>query len=479
MLRDFVQSLGGADLPGALRAGLVGRDIEIPGPTGANKILYADYAASGRALAQIEGFVAEKVLPYYANSHTEASYCGAHMNRLRREAREAIAEACGANEDYAVIFTGAGATAGVNRVASLFMPEDPANALVLIGPYEHHSNILPWRDSGAEVVEIPEYATGGPDLAALEAALKTAAGRTIIGSFSAASNVTGVLSDVEAVTRLLKRHGALVVWDYAGGGPYLPIDMRPTAATAKDAVVISPHKFVGGPGASGLLLVRRAAVKRCRPSLPGGGTVAFVSPWSHTYLEDVTAREEAGTPNIIGDIRAALALIIKQALGDEWIAERQARLQTRALAAWRDNPRIELLGKPNAPRLPIFSFRIRHGAGYIHHQLFTRMLSDFYGVQARGGCACAGPYAHRLLNIDRARSETLARAIGAGEEIEKPGWVRLNFSYLMTDEEADRLIAAVTELATRAPDLAPLYACDPRTARFRFAETAETTLGAA
>lgn len=468
MLRDFVRSLGGADLPDALRAGLVGRDVEIPGPEGANKILYADYAASGRALSQVESFIAEKVLPYYANSHTEASYCGAYMNRLRREAREAIAEACGANEDYAVIFTGAGATAGVNRIASLFMPENPADALVVIGPYEHHSNILPWRESGAEVIEIPESASGGPDLAELERTLNAAAGRHIIGSFSAASNVTGALSDVEAVTRLLKRYGALTVWDYAGGGSYLPIDMRPTIETAKDAVVISPHKFIGGPGASGLLIIRRSAVKSGRPSLPGGGTVSFVSPWAHAYLEDVIAREEAGTPNMVGDIRAALALTIKQALGDAWIAERQTALQERALAAWGRDPRIELLGKPDTPRLPIFSFRIRNRDGFIHHQLFTRMLSDFCGVQARGGCACAGPYAHRLLGIDRERSEALARAIEAGEEVEKPGWVRLNFSYLMTDDEADRLIAAVSHLARRAPSLAPFYACDQRTARFRY-----------
>ena len=373
-----------------------------------------------------------------------------------------------------MIFAGSGATAGINRLVTLLgvtqAVRDGLRPAIFIGPYEHHSNILPWRESGAEVVEIPEAATGGPDLAALETALDAHKDAPLkIGAFSAASNVTGIVTDPAPLTRLLKRRGAKVVLDYAGGGPYLPIDMRCGA----DAVVVSPHKFPGGPGASGVLIVRREAATADRPSWPGGGTVAFVSPWSHDYAAALEAREEAGTPNVVGDIRAALAFLVKEAAGEARIAAREAELCARALEAFRAHPRIDLLGSAaandgRAHRLPIFSFRVRDGAGgHVHQQLFTRMLSDVHGVQARGGCACAGPYAHRLLGIDRTESEALRAAIRSGRETEKPGWTRLNFSYLMDDATADFAIAAVLDLADRAPDLAPLYACDEATARFR------------
>ncbi|RME66181.1 MAG: aminotransferase class V-fold PLP-dependent enzyme, partial [Alphaproteobacteria bacterium] len=294
-----------------------------------------------------------------------------------------------------------------------------------------------------------------------------------IGAFSAASNVTGVVTDVDAVTRTLKRHGALAIWDYAGGAPYLAIDMAPGAGIEKDAVVASPHKFPGGPGASGILIVRRGVVRAQRPTWPGGSTVSFVSPWDHDYVADIAAREEGGTPNVIGDIRAALAFLVKEAVGQDWITAREAALNAMALAVWQRHPRLQLLGCRHPHRLPIFSFRVRDGAGgFIHHQLFTRMLSDVHGVQARGGCACAGPYAHRLLDIDAAASRALRAAIAAGHELEKPGWVRLNFSYLMDDATAQTVIDAVDRLAWQAPQLAARYRADSRTARFRIAEDA-------
>ncbi|GAB4149034.1 MAG: aminotransferase class V-fold PLP-dependent enzyme [Sphingomonadales bacterium] len=472
-LSPFTKALAGPNLVDRLRAGLIGEGAPVPGPFGTKGLIYADFVASGRALRQVEDFVAGHVLPYYANTHTQASFCGAQMTRLREDARAAIARLCHADPaDYAVIFAGAGATAGLNRLVSLFGVAAAADAgqqpVVFVGPYEHHSNLLPWRESGATVVEIGEAAMGGPDLDALETALLAHAGSGLkIGAFSAASNVTGVITDTDAVTQILKRHGALAVWDYAGGAPYLPIDMNPGPGLEKDAVVASPHKFPGGPGASGLLILRRAAVRNDKPSWPGGSTVSFVSPWDHVYLDDLTAREEAGTPNVIGDIRAGLAFLVKAQIGQDWINQREAVLNARALKLWRQNPRLELLGVDRAKRLPIFSFRVRDGeGGLVHHQLFTRMLSDVYGIQARGGCACAGPYAHRLLDIDEAHSKALATAIAAGQELEKPGWVRLNFSYLMSDETADKIIAAVDDLARRAPELARHYQADSSTARF-------------
>jgi selenocysteine lyase/cysteine desulfurase len=471
-MQRFRAGLASPDVVRELRDGLIGEGRMIDGPFGPKPLLYADYVASGRALRQVEGFVMDEVLPYYANSHTEASYCGGAMTRLRREARATIARLVGADADCAVIFTGSGATAGINRLVSLFGVAEAVRRgeapLVLVGPYEHHSNILPWRESGAEVIEIAEAAAGGPDLAQLEAVLAETGDRTLrIGTFSAASNVTGILTDSDAVTAILKRHGALAVWDYAGGGPYLPMDMAPGAGLEKDAIVLSPHKFVGGPGASGILVVRKSAVARTAPSWPGGGTVSFVSPWGHDYVKDLAAREEAGTPNVVGDIRAALAFLVKEAVGQDFLDRRQAELNARALAVWRQNPRLKLLGVDKGARLPIFSMRVLDGeGGFVHHQLFTRMLSDCFGVQARGGCACAGPYAHHLLGIDQPASDAIRASLGAGQEIEKPGWVRLNFSFLMEDAKADFLIQAVDALA-RDPSASATYLADVATARFK------------
>ncbi|WP_120631989.1 aminotransferase class V-fold PLP-dependent enzyme [Ruegeria sp. EL01] len=453
-----------------LRDGLIGENVLIPGLHGDVPLVYADYVASGRALRQVEDFVTTHVLPFYANSHTEASYCGSYMTRLRREARAEIARIVGAKEEDAVIFAGSGATAGLNRLVSLLGVEEADQPVVLIGPYEHHSNILPWRESKAQVIEIPEGRDGGIDLQALEDALiANSDADLVIGSFSAASNVTGIITDPDPVTRLLKAHGALAVWDYAGGGPYLPMDMGSEDAR-KDAIVVSPHKFPGGPGASGVLILNQSAVQRKCPSWPGGGTVSFVSPWRHDYSEDLSTREEAGTPNVIGDIRAALAFIVKDVVGTDEIARREALYNRMALDGWKDNSNLTLLGTDNPHRLPIYSFLVRNNAGQpVHQQLFTRMLSDIYGIQARGGCACAGPYAHRLLDIDQATSERLHAELSAGEEMKKPGWVRLNFSYLMSEKTVQFIIDSVNELSHRTEDFVPHYNADPATARFKAA----------
>ena len=469
ILEEFKSSIKQQAETGTLAAGLIGEGVMIPGLRGDVPLVYADYVASGRALRQVEDFIAEKVLPFYANSHTEASYCGQYVTRLRRAARAEIARLTGAGAECEVIFAGSGATAGLNRLVTLLGVAEAADPVVFIGPYEHHSNILPWRESRAKVVEIPESPAGGVDLAALEAALLAHAGCDLkIGSFSAASNVTGIVTDPDPVTRLLRAHGAKAVWDYAGAGPYMPIDMGGHGAEPKDAVVVSPHKFAGGPGASGVLILRREAVRATAPSWPGGGTVSFVSPWDHRYSDSLSAREEAGTPNVIGDIRAALAFLVKEAVGQDEIEAREARYAAKARAIWDKVPGLTLLGHATAHRLPIFSFTVRGASGApVHQQLFTRMLSDVYGIQARGGCACAGPYAHRLLDIDQPQSDALLADLLAGRELQKPGWVRLNFSYLMAEETVDYVIDCVARLVGEAEEIASAYDADPSTARFK------------
>lgn len=468
-LETFKKDLALAATDGSLASGVIGDGVMIPGPDGDVPLVYADYVASGRALRQVEEFITSHVLPFYANSHTEASFCGSYVTRMRRAAREEIARVTHCGPEDAVIFAGAGATAGLNRLVSLFGVNEARNPVVFIGPYEHHSNILPWRESKAKVVEIPEASEGGIDLRALQQALLDHAScDLVIGSFSAASNVTGIVTDPDPVSRMLHAAGGLVIWDYAGGGPYLPIAMVGEHGAHKDAVVVSPHKFPGGPGASGVLLVNTGAVQRRCPSWPGGGTVSFVSPWGHEYSEDLAAREEAGTPNVIGDIRAALSFLVKEAVGEAEIATKEARFAEMARAGWADNPQLTVLGHATAHRLPIFSFMVKGISGLpVHQQLFTRMLSDHYGIQARGGCACAGPYAHRLLGIERAESEALFAALQSGKELQKPGWVRLNFSYLMGDETVQYIIDSVNDLTQRAEELAETYLADPKTARFQ------------
>lgn len=471
-LARFQAALDRPDLLQSLRAGIIGDGVTIETPFGEKPLIYADYVASGRALTQVEDFIRDEVLPYYANSHTEASFCGATMTRMREEARNRIAHLVGADDSCSVVFTGSGATAGLNRlVALLDIPARRARGervVVLLGPYEHHSNILPWRESGAEVVEIREHSSGGPDMEDLNAQLRAAkSADLIVGSFSAASNVTGILTDTDKVTRVLKQAGALAIWDFAGGGPYMEMNMQAGTEYAKDAIVFSAHKFPGGPGASGVMVLRTGIAQRQTPSLPGGGTVSFVSPWRHQYSNSLSIREEAGTPNVVGDIRAALVVMVKSALGQSWLDQRQNELRARARTAWAEHSRIELLGNRAADALPIFAFRIRAaGEGYVHHQLFTRMLSDLYGIQARGGCACAGPYAHRLLGIEKDQSEQLFAALEAGQELEKPGWVRLNLSALMLDEKIDYIIRSVAELAEQVETHIPNYQADSTTARF-------------
>ena len=464
---DVLSALAG----GTLASGIIGKDVLVDGPLGPQPMLYADYAASGRAHRLVEDFVLEQVLPVYANPHTQASHCGRAINALRRAARAEVARFCGADEGDAVIFAGSGATAGIHKLVRLFGADrrdaEGRAAVVLLGPYEHHSNLLPWRESGAEVIELPEDPAGGPDRAALADALAAARGRRIIAAFSAGSNVTGALTDIAAVSRMVQAAGGKVVWDHAGAAPYAPVRMAPGGDVRVDALVFSPHKLLGGPASAGVLVVRRAAAELDRPSAPGGGTVSFVSPTGHDYLADLAAREEAGTPNVIAEIRTALACIMRDCMAEAGLDERAAAMCRAALARWRAHPRIAVLGRDMASQLPIVSFRVHDASGaLVHHQLVTRILSDCFGIQARGGCACAGPYVHRLLGLDEAASQAIHSAIRAGHELDKPGFVRVNFSGLMSDADGARLIAAVEHVADEAASLARHFIADPQTAVF-------------
>lgn len=472
-----------------IRNSVIGENHIMETPYGPRRVTYADYTASGRALGFIEDFIRAEVLPSYANTHTESSGTGLQTTRLREDARQIIREAVHGDDDTVVLFAGSGCTGAVDKLIGVLGLRVPSTLedtwhltdhipldqrpVVFIGPYEHHSNEIPWRESIADVVAIRQDADGGVCLDDLRERLEEYAGRPLmIGSFSAASNVTGIVSDTAGISAMLHAHGALAFWDFAAAGPYVDIEMSAPEggdpAAYKDAIVLSPHKFIGGPSTPGVLIARRELFTNRVPVVPGGGTVAYVNPEGHAYLTDPEHREEGGTPAIIESVRAGLVFQLKEAVGVETIRACEERFLSRAVEAWRQEPRIEILGNLDAPRLSIVSFVVRAPSGsYLHHNYVVAVLNDLFGIQSRGGCSCAGPYGHRLLGIDLERSHEFEREITGGCEGIKPGWVRVNFNYFISDTVADYVIEAVRLVAQDGWRIMGDYVFEPMTGLWR------------
>jgi selenocysteine lyase/cysteine desulfurase len=453
-----------------VRRSVIGDDAVLDGPFGPRRLIYADYTASGRALSFIEDYIRDRVLPLYANTHTEASAAGRCMTALREDARRVIHGAVNGSADDVVLFCGSGSTAAIDKLIRILALDRRRRRrpVVFVGPFEHHSNELPWRESAADVVTIGEDAHGRPDLDHLEHELRRHADRPLkIGSFSAASNVTGIIADVDRTSQLLKDHGALSLWDYAAAGPYLPIDMA-----GKDAVFLSPHKFVGGPGTPGILIVKRALLQNRVPSVPGGGTVLFVSPNGHAYDPDPVLREEGGTPAIVESIRAGLVFSLKEQIGVDEVHRREQDFARRALASWSRNPNIEILGSTTTERLPIISFGLRHPPRLLHGNFVVALLSDLFGIQARSGCFCAGPYLHRTYRIDPELSEAMEAQCARGDLGIKLAFARLSFNYFITEEVFQYILEAVHLLADHGAKFLPLYRFDPASGLWRNRDSA-------
>ena len=484
-----------------LRSEVVGADAAVSTPFGERLMVYADYTASGRCLGLVEKYI-QNLQRTYANTHTEDDISGRSMTQLLEQAERAIKESVNAGPCGRIICVGTGATGAIDKLQQIIgvaLPPATRQSLtammddslgeeahakfrdflqqhqpvVFVGPYEHHSNEISWRESLATVVEVRLDSEGAIDLGHLQSLLQDPAyqGRKRIGSFSAASNVTGMRSPVHEIASLLHQYDAIACFDYAASAPYVEIDMNPAAGrypgdASLDAVFISPHKFLGGPGASGVLVFNQRIYQRdLPPSVSAGGTVDYVGPTSQDFIADIEEREKPGTPGVLQILKASMAFQIKDQIGVEAIERREKELLKRTFDRWLSNPRIEILGNPDPDRrISIISFNLKdHRNKYLHPKFVTTLLNDLFGIQSRAGCSCAGPYGHRLLDIDFEKSEQYRKWIGKGFSGIKPGWCRVSLHYVMDDIEVDFILKAIEFVADQGYRFLPLYNFDVHT----------------
>ena len=486
-----------------LRRELIGADAPIQTPFGERLMMYADYTASGRCLCFVENYL-RQLQRIYANSHTEDDISGRSMTRLLSEAEESIKRSVNAGNSGRIISVGSGATGAIDKLQQLIGVSLPpatrqhlgtllGNALgadkldifkdylrenqpiVFVGPYEHHSNEISWRENLATVVPVQLDHEGGIDLKHLEELLQHPAhqGRKRIGSFSAASNVTGMISPVHEIAALLHRYDAIACFDYAASAPYVQIDMNPDGAryqgdASLDAIFISPHKFLGGPGSSGVLVFNERLYHReLPPTVSAGGTVDYVGPQNQDFITSIEEREKPGTPGVLQVLKAAMVFEVKDNVTSARIGQREHELLEKIFNRWLANPGIEILGNQDpGKRVGIISFNIKSNsnepnkATYLHPKFVTTLLNDLFGIQSRAGCSCAGPYGHRLLGIDEQTSEEYRRCVTEGYSGIKPGWCRVSMHYVMDDLEVDFLLDAVDFVARHGELFLRLYDFD-------------------
>eukprot|EP01083_Nonionella_stella_P149395 474435_1 len=384
-------------------------------PFGHRPVIYCDWTASGKVLQCVEKYLEKEMFTLYANTHTTTSITGIQTSKFRSEARSIILASLGGDPDEdAVVFTGSGVTGAIYKLSHILMQSvsrayKPETTIVFVSIYEHNSNLFIWHEQGCKLIVVPEDgAQGGLDMQYLEKKLKQYTSshmahkyNLLIGSFTAASNVSGILAPIEETTALLHKYGAFSFWDYATAGPYLDVNMtNPDAPLlSKDAVFISTHKYLAGPGAPGILCAKKHLFQNYVPVIAGGGTVyaAYgVDDGEWEYLDNIEEREEGGTPDIIGSVRAAFVFMIKDHLSTHFIEEREKRYLSYFLSETASCDNLVMIGNTKCNRLPVLSFLITYAAcdvtKYLHYNFIAALFNDLFGIQGRGGCACAGMY---------------------------------------------------------------------------------------
>lgn len=434
-------------------------------------VLYADWTASGRMYQPIEDFIAQDLGPYIANTHTETNLTGSTMTNAYHDAQKVIKAHVNANSNDALICAGSGMTTVVNklqRMLGLRVPEqfqeqvqltDEQKPVVFITHMEHHSNQTTWNACQVTVVVVKKNEQGLPCPNDLAEQLQTYKNRPMkIGSFTACSNVTGIKTDYHKLAKIMHQNGGICFVDFACSAPYVDIDMHPQDPEEKlDAIFFSPHKFLGGPASSGVLVFDKTLYANKIPDQPGGGTVTWTNPWGEQgFFDDIETREDGGTPGFIQTIRVALAIKLKEKMGVANIQQRESELTNILLDGMNQITGVEVLEKTVKNRLCIVSFYVRD----LHYNLIVRLLNDKFGIQSRGGCSCAGTYGHILLNVDKSTSESITNKIDNGDLSEKPGWVRLSLHPTSTDEEARAIVDAVKQVVENAQVWAKDYEFD-------------------
>ena len=474
---DIMNPIMGKNPFDKVRQGIIGIDSTFQSPYGEQPIVYADWVASGRMFRPIEEIMAKEILPYVANTHTETSHTGTLMTKAYHEAQQRIKRHVNADIGDALICCGSGMTGAVNkfqRILGLKLTEPfkkniqidrNDRPIVFCTHMEHHSNQTSWIETIAEVHIVRPTPEGLVDLEHFAQLLEQFKSRTFkIAAVTSCSNVTGVFSPYYEMASMIHAYGGYCFVDFACSAPYIDIDMHPEDESQKlDAIMFSPHKFLGGPGTPGVLVFDRALYRCTVPDEPGGGTVKWTNPWGgHRFIEDVEAREDGGTPPFLQTIRAAMAIELKEMMGTKAIAQREAHLLDLIWDRMKAVPGLHLLADNIKDRLSIFSFYIDG----LHYNLGVKLLNDRFGIQTRGGCACAGTYGHYLLGVDEQHSCAITDAIDHGDLTKKPGWIRFSLHPVMTDEEARYIIDAIEALAVNFNSWAKDYDYSPHSNEF-------------
>lgn len=449
------------------RENIIGIDESFISPYGKQKIHYGDWIASGRLYRPIESKLIEDFGPYVANTHTETTTTGTLMTRAYHYSHKYIKKHVNAGPNDVLLTAGFGMTAVINKLQRILSlkgcggtdrdcPKEMTKPVVFVTHMEHHSNHTSWFETIAEVVQLEPDQDLLVDLDDLRAKLEQYKDREFkIGSFTACSNVTGIKTPIHEMAKLMHEYGGLIFVDYAAGAPYMDINMHPEDPKEKlDAIFFSPHKFLGGPGSSGVMIFDSAMYHLEVPDNPGGGTVDWTNPWgNYKYVDDIEVREDGGTPGFLQSIKAALAIELKEKMGVENILAREEELLQIALPGLRDITGIKILADNIDDRIGVISFYHPE----IHFNLIVKLLNDKYGIQTRGGCACAGTYGHYLLEVSYDQSKEITDMINHGDLSEKPGWVRWSLHPTMSDKEVYFFLDAVKEIVKEIKTLEKDY----------------------